>query len=65
MAKKDRISELVRLLSGEGQKIVDSQLQNKGYTHRSHNLHDSYGWGVYVKPKVGCKRFPGYSSYER
>lgn len=29
MAKKDRISELVKLLSHEGQKIVDSQLQNK------------------------------------
>ena len=58
MAKKDRISELVRFLSGEGQKIVDSQLQNKGYTHRTHNLHDSYGWGVYVDKKLVASGFP-------
>ena len=58
MAKKDRISELVRSLSQEGQKIVDSQLKNKGYTHRTHNLHDSYGWGVYVDKKLVASGFP-------
>lgn len=58
MAKKDRISELVRFLSREGQKIVDNQLQNKGYTHRSHNLHDSYGWGVYVNRDLVASGFP-------
>lgn len=57
MAKKDRISELVRFLSVEGQKIVDSQLKNKGYTHRTHNLHDSYGWGVYVDKKLVASGF--------
>lgn len=58
MAKKDRISELVGFLSVEGQKIVDSQLKNKGYTHRTHNLHDSYGWGVYVDKKLVASGFP-------
>lgn len=58
MAKKDRISELVRFLSKEGQKIVDNQLQNKGYTHRSHNLHDSYGWGVYVNRDLVASGLP-------
>lgn len=58
MSKKDRISELVRFLSVEGQKIVDSQLKNKGYTHRTHNLHDSYGWGVYVDKKLVASGFP-------
>ncbi len=58
MAKKDRISELVKLLSREGQRIVDNQLQNKGYTHRTHNLHDSYGWGVYVDKKLVASGFP-------
>lgn len=58
MAKKDRISELVRSLSQEGQKIVDSQLKNKGYTHHTHNLHDSYGWGVYVDKKLVASGFP-------
>ena len=55
MAKKDRISELVRSLSQEGQKIVDSQLKNK---HHTHNLHDSYGWGVYVDKKLVASGFP-------
>lgn len=58
MAKKDRISELVRILSREGQRIVDNQLQNKGYTHRTHNLHDSYGWGVYVNKELVASGFP-------
>lgn len=58
MAKKNRIQELVKFLSEEGQKIVDSQLQNKGYTHRSHNLHDSYGWGVYVDKNLVASGFP-------
>ena len=58
MAKKDRISVLVDFLSREGQKIVDSQLKNKGYTHRTHNLHDSYGWGVYVDKKLVASGFP-------
>lgn len=58
MAKKDRISSLVGFLSAEGQKIVDSQLQNKGYTHRTYNLHDSYGWGVYVDGELVASGFP-------
>lgn len=58
MAKRNRISELVKLLSQEGQKIVDNQLQNKGYTHRSYNLHDSYGWGVYVYKELVASGFP-------
>jgi len=37
---------------------VDSQLKNKGYTHRTHNLHDSYGWGVYVDKKLVASGFP-------
>ena len=37
---------------------MDSQLQNKGYTHRTHNLHDSYGWGVYVDKKLVASGFP-------
>lgn len=58
MAKNNRIQDLIKLLSNEGQKIVDSQLQNKGYTHRSHNLHDSYGWGVYLNGSLVASGFP-------
>lgn len=64
MAKKNRIQALVKLLSEEGQKIVDNQLQNKGYTHRSHNLHDSYGWGVYVNKSLVASGFPAMQAAE-
>ena len=52
MAKKDLISELVKELSKEGQRIVANQLNNVGYTHRTYNLNDSYGFGVYVDGKL-------------
>ena len=43
MAKQDRIQQIVRMLSQEGERIVNEQLVKKQYTHRSFNLHDSYG----------------------
>ena len=64
MAKKNRIQELIDFLSREGQKIVDSQLQNKGYTHRSHNLHDSYGWGVYLNGELKASGYPAVQATE-
>lgn len=64
MAKKNRIQKLISFLSREGQKIVDSQLQNKGYTHRSHNLHDSYGWGVYLNGELKISGYPAVQATE-
>ncbi len=64
MAKKNRIQALIKFLSDEGQKIVDSQLNNKGYTHRSHNLHDSYGWGVYLNGSLVANGFPAMQATE-
>lgn len=64
MAKKNRVQDIIKLLSNEGQKIVDSQLQNKGYTHRSHNLHDSYGWGVYLNKNLVASGFPSIQASE-
>jgi len=64
MAKKNRIQALIDFLSREGQKIVDSQLQNKGYTHRSHNLHDSYGWGVYLNGELKASGYPAVQATE-
>lgn len=57
MAKKARISELVKELSKEGQRIVANQLNNVGYTHRTYNLNDSYGFGVYLEGKLVSKGF--------
>lgn len=64
MAKKNRVQDLIKLLSSEGQKIIDSQLQNKGYAHRSHNLHDSYGWGVYLNKSLVASGFPASQATE-
>ncbi len=64
MAKRNHIQDLIKFLSKEGQKIVDSQLQNKGYTHRSHNLHDSYGWGVYLNGSLVESGFPASQATE-
>lgn len=65
MAKsRKRIQDLIKFLSNEGQKIVDSQLQNKGYTHRSRNLHDSYGWGVYLNKSLVASGFPAMQATE-
>lgn len=61
MAKKDRISELVRFLSKEGQKIVDNELSKVTYTYRTLNLRDSYGWGVYVDGKLVNKGYTANS----
>ena len=46
------------MLSQEGERIVNEQLAKKQYTHRTFNLHDSYGWGVYVNGKLAAKGFP-------
>ena len=58
MAKQDRIQQIVKLLSQEGERIVNEQLAKKQYMHRTFNLHDSYGWGVYVNGKLTAKGFP-------
>lgn len=58
MAKQDRIQQIVKLLSQEGERIVNEQLVKKQYMHRTFNLHDSYGWGVYVNGKLAAKGFP-------
>lgn len=47
MAKRDYVSRIIEVLSKEGKSIVDKQMTSIGYKHRTNNLHDSYGWGVY------------------
>lgn len=61
MAKKNHISELVNLLSREGQKIVDNELSKVDYTYRTLNLRDSYGWGVYLDGKLVRKGYTANS----
>lgn len=58
MARTDWVQKYVRVLSEYGKRIMDEQLRNKGYTHRTFNLHDSYGWGVYVSGKLVASGYP-------
>lgn len=61
MARRNRISELVKFLSREGQRIVDTELSKVTYTYRTLNLRDSYGWGVYVDGKLVSKGYTANS----
>lgn len=57
MAKTDWTQRIVNELTKEGQRIVAQQLKKVGYTHRTYNLNDSYGFGVYVEGKLVSKGF--------
>lgn len=55
MAKKvkdNSINRLVNFLSDEAKKIIDEELNNVDYKNDTDNLHDSYGWGIYVNGKL-------------
>lgn len=45
------LRKLLEELCMEGRRIVEEQLGNVNYTHRTHNLQDSYGWCVYYGGK--------------
>lgn len=59
--KQDNITRMVKFLSQEGQRIVNNQLAKVDYEHRTKNLKDSYGWGVYVYGSLVAK---GYQNPE-
>jgi len=55
MAKKirtDSITKLVNFLSEEAKRIIDEELSNVSYKNDTDNLHDSYGWGIYINGKL-------------
>lgn len=57
---RDRAVRLyVDKLSSIGQEIVDNELANISYNHDTYNLHDSYGWCVYVGGKIAHMGFAG------
>ena len=54
MAKKvktDSLNKLIKFLSEEADKIIAEELNRVTYKNDTDNLHDSYGWGIYVSPK--------------
>lgn len=38
---------LIDILQNEGQRIINECVEERGYTHQTKNLYDSYGYGVY------------------
>lgn len=55
MAKKVKsgsLNSLVEHLSGEADKIIKAELESVTYRNDTDNLHDSYGWGIYINGKL-------------
>ena len=50
---KDRaIMQIVHKLKQEGNRILQECETERNYTHRTNNLYDSYGFGIYVGGKM-------------
>ena len=50
--KQQAIEQIVAQLADEGDRILRQCVEQRDYTHRSYNLYDSYGYGVYVSGKL-------------
>lgn len=48
MARLLDINKIVDMLSDEGGKLILQAVNSRDYTHRTYNLHDSYGSAVYL-----------------
>lgn len=57
MANGVMITRLLDTLEKEGKRILAECEQERTYTHRTHNLYDSYGFGVYLNGKLQRKGF--------
>lgn len=60
MAKtlKQQATELiVARLANEGARILRQCVEQRDYTHRTYNLYDSYGYGVYVNGRLMRRGF--------
>ena len=51
------ITRLLDALEKEGKRILAECEQERTYTHRTKNLYDSYGYGVYYNGKLQRKGF--------
>lgn len=48
MARLFDINKFVDMLADEGDKLITQAVNSRDYTHRTLNLHDSYGSAVYL-----------------
>ena len=52
MARLFDIDKFVDMLANEGGKLILQAVNSRDYTHRTYNLHDSYGSAVYLNGKL-------------
>lgn len=52
MARLLDINKFVDMLANEGGKLILQAVNSRDYTHRTYNLHDSYGSAVYLNGKL-------------
>lgn len=57
--KQQATEQIVARLADEGARILRQCVEQRDYTHRSYNLYDSYGYGVYVSGKLQRYGFLG------
>lgn len=58
---EQRIKGFIEALEKEAQRILQECVSERDYTHRTRNLYDSYGYGIYLRGKLVKK---GYLSAE-
>ena len=52
MARLFDIDKFADMLADEGGKLILQAVNSRDYTHRTYNLHDSYGSAVYLNDKL-------------
>ena len=57
--KQQATEQIVARLANEGARILRQCVEQRDYTHRTYNLYDSYGYGVYVNGKLKAYSFLG------
>lgn len=55
--KQQATELLVARLANEGDRILRQCVEQRDYTHRTYNLYDSYGYGVYVEGRLVRRGF--------
>lgn len=57
--KQQATEQLISQLANEGDRILRQCVEQRDYIHRTYNLYDSYGYGIYVSGKLQRYGFLG------
>lgn len=55
--RQQAAEQLISRLANEGDRILRQCVEQRDYIHRTYNLYDSYGYGVYVKGRLMRRGF--------